>query len=40
MELGKLYLVFEYIDYDMRRYMDTIKEGDKIPRNIVKVYNN
>ena len=36
-EIGKLYLVFEYIDHDMRRYMDTIKEGDIIPREVTKV---
>ncbi|OQV15908.1 Cyclin-dependent kinase 1 [Hypsibius exemplaris] len=38
MEINKLYLVFEYIDFDMRRYMDTIKEGECVPRNLIQSF--
>ncbi|GAV01160.1 hypothetical protein RvY_11912 [Ramazzottius varieornatus] len=38
MEIGKLYLVFEYIDFDMRRYMDTLKDEECVPRHLTKSF--
>lgn len=33
----KLYLVFEYLDLDLKRYMDKVGDGDGMGPDIVKV---
>lgn len=33
----KLYLVFEFLDMDLKRYMDKVGEGDGMGPDIVKV---
>lgn len=33
----KLYLVFEFLDMDLKRYMDKVGDGDGMGPDIVKV---
>ena len=36
----KLYLVFEFLDMDLKRYMDKVGDGDGMGPDIVKVGTN
>ncbi len=36
----KLYLVFEFLDMDLKRYMDKVGDGDGMGPDIVKVSAN
>lgn len=37
-EESKLYLVFEFLDMDLKRYLDTLPKGKTIDRILMKVY--
>lgn len=34
---AKLYLVFEFLDLDLKRYMDSLPDKEALPPNLVKV---
>ena len=34
---SKLYLVFEFVQYDLKKYMDTIPKGEYLAILVVKV---
>lgn len=37
MQENKLYLVFEFLSMDLKRYMDTIPAGQAMDRMLIKV---
>ncbi len=37
MQENKLYLVFEFLSMDLKRYMDTIPSGQYMEKQLVKV---